>query len=85
MKRSSDKRLADLEQGLTQRRARERRTHFLWVEPDATDAENEEACQRRIAEGTASAGDRFVLFRWRATDATDSQRNRSLSKLISGE
>jgi hypothetical protein len=79
MKRSSDKRLADLEQGLAQRRRRERRTHFLWVEPDATDAETEEACQRRIAEGTASAGDQFVLFRWRATDATNNECNQSLS------
>lgn len=62
MRRSPDKRLQDLEQI----QARERRSHFLWVEPDATDAENDEICQRMIAEGTASAGDQFVLFRWRS-------------------
>lgn len=66
MKRSPDKRLQDLEQDLEQSQTRERRTHYLWVEADATDAETEEACNRRIAEGTASKGDRFIVFRWRA-------------------
>ena len=65
MKRSPSKRLQDLEKDLEQRRCRERRTHYLWVEADATDAETEEACNRRIAEGTASADDRFIAFRWR--------------------
>jgi hypothetical protein len=66
MKRSSDKILQDLEQRHEQRRSRKQRTHYLWVEPDATDAEVEEECNRRIAQGTAGEGDQFVVFRWRA-------------------
>ena len=66
MRRSPDKWLQDLEQVHEQRQTGERQTHYLWVEADATDAEVEAACNRRIAEGTASEGDRFVAFRWRA-------------------
>jgi uncharacterized protein CbrC (UPF0167 family) len=66
MKRSPDKRLQDLEQDQERSQNCERRTHYLWVEADATDAEVEDACNRRIAEGTASKGDRFIAFRWRA-------------------
>jgi hypothetical protein len=66
VKRSPDKRLQDLQQDLQQSQSRGRRTHYLWVEADATDAEVEAACNCRIADGTASEDDRFVVFRWRA-------------------
>jgi hypothetical protein len=64
MTRSRGKWLEDLEQDHEQSRGQ--RTHYLWVEPDATEAEVEQECNRRIAEGTASEGDQFVAFRWRA-------------------
>jgi hypothetical protein len=64
--RSPDKWLQDLEQVHEQRQDREQRTRYLWVEADATDAEVEAACHRRIAEETAGADDRFVVFRWRS-------------------
>jgi hypothetical protein len=64
--RSPDKWLQDLEQVHEQRQDRAQQTHDLWVEAGATDAEVEKACHRRIAEGTAGADDRFVVFRWRS-------------------
>jgi hypothetical protein len=67
MTRSQGKWLDDLEQDHEQSQSHEQRTHYLWVEADATDAEVEEACNRRIAEGTAGADDRFVAFRWRSS------------------
>ncbi len=66
MKRSPDKWLQDLEQDHERIRNREQRTHYLWVEPGATAAEIEDACNREIAEGAASTEDRFVVFSWRA-------------------
>jgi t-SNARE complex subunit (syntaxin) len=65
MTRSQGKWLEDLEQDHEQNQSRKQRTHYLWVEPDATDAEVEEECNRRIAQGTAGEGDQFVAFRWR--------------------
>jgi hypothetical protein len=51
-------------QALEERRGRERPFRFVWTRRDATDAEIEEACNRLIAAGRASADDRFVIFSW---------------------
>jgi hypothetical protein len=50
---------------LEQKHAREPRVHFLFVAPDATDAEIAVERDRLIADGTASPDDRFIPFSWK--------------------
>lgn len=60
MRRPSPRRL----EGLEKPHADEPRTHFLFVAVDDSDAEIEAQRDRLIAEGKASAGDRFIPFCW---------------------
>ena len=46
-------------------RLRERPVHLLWVDHGDTDADVEERRNRLIAEGRASAADRFIRVRWK--------------------
>jgi hypothetical protein len=46
-------------------RRRERPVHLLWVDHGDTDADVEERRNRLIAEGKASAADRFIHVRWK--------------------
>jgi len=46
-------------------RLRERPIHLLWVDDGDTDADVEEQRNRLIAEGRASAVDRFIRIRWK--------------------
>jgi len=46
-------------------RLRERPVHLLWVDHGDTDADVEEQRHRLIAEGRASAADRFIHVRWK--------------------
>ena len=54
-------------ESLEQNRAREPRTHFLFVAADATDAEIAAERDRLIADGTASPDDRFIPFSWKSS------------------
>jgi hypothetical protein len=51
-------------EGLEKTHAEEPRTHFLFVAADDSDAEIEAQRDRLIAEGKASANDRFIPFCW---------------------
>jgi hypothetical protein len=46
-------------------RVREPATHLLWVDYGDTDADVEERRNHLIAEGRASAVDRFIRIRWK--------------------
>jgi hypothetical protein len=46
-------------------RVRERPIHLLWVDDGDTDADVEEQRNRLIADGRASADDRFIRIGWR--------------------
>lgn len=46
-------------------RAREPPIHLLWVDEGDTDADVEEQRNRLIADGRASADDRFLRIGWR--------------------
>jgi len=46
-------------------RLREPGVHLLWVDDGETDADVEERRHRLIAEGRASAADRFIRVRWK--------------------
>lgn len=46
--------------------AAERRTHFVWREPDATAETIRAKIRQMIADGRASPCDRFVTFGWRS-------------------
>jgi hypothetical protein len=50
-------------QALQERRGRERPFRFVWTRRDATDAEIEEARNRLVAAGRASADDRSSFSR----------------------
>ena len=61
MKRLPMNRLEKLEQ----MQAGERRIHFLFMAAGETDADFEQRRRRMIAEGEASAADRFIPFCWK--------------------
>jgi hypothetical protein len=46
-------------------RVREPPNHLLWVDDDETDADVEARRHRLIADGRASAVDRFIRVRWK--------------------
>jgi hypothetical protein len=46
-------------------RLRERPIHLLWVDDGETDADVEKRRHRLIADGRASAVDRFIPVRWK--------------------
>jgi hypothetical protein len=50
---------------LEKMRARETPVHLLWVDYGDTDADVAEQRERLIAEGRASARDRFVRIGWK--------------------
>jgi hypothetical protein len=50
---------------LEKQSAREPPTHLLWVDAGDTDADVEKQRHRLIADGRASAVDRFIRVRWK--------------------
>ena len=52
-------------EGLEKPHAEKPRTHFLFVAAGDSDADIEAQCDRLIAEGKASASDRFIPFCWK--------------------